>query len=511
MHREVTVIRSLRDAAVALGAATTLALTACAWSPGLAGASPAAAPAADPAGPIHTAADRLVDADGRVVIPHGVNVVAKHAPYTPESMGFDAPDADLLAAEGFDSVRLGVMWKAAEPEPGRYDDAYLASVRDTVRLLHSRGLRVLLDAHQDLYNERFQGEFAPDWAVTVTDWPAEPRLGFPGNMFAQPALLRQYEDFLSDAPGPGGVGIATRFAAMWGHVAGFFAGEPNLLGYDLLNEPWPGANWIGCATEQLCVDHTRRLGELHQRAATAIRAADDHTTVFYEPYAVSNPGAAVNTAAPDVPGRALSFHSYCIPAITAGIGTGCDVLDEHTVGLARERAARDGAPALLTEFGAKKNPETITPVVRATERQSTGWMYWAYCDCGDPTTSGPGEQGLLPDAHVADPASAADGAKLDALAAARPTALAGTPVEFGTDPGTGTFHLTWDPDRAGGDTPFGPGAETTVTVPPRAFPGGYRATVDGGTVVSAPGATRLVVRADRGGRITLTLTRGASA
>ncbi len=471
-----------------------------------AAATPPAGPGPADAGPIGTAGRWLVDERGRVVITHGVNVVAKHAPYTPASLGFDAPDADLLATEGFDSVRLGIIWKGVEPRPGEYDDAYLAQVRDTARLLGERGIRVLLDSHQDLYHERFQGEFAPDWAVTV-DWPAEPRLGFPANMFFQPALLRQYEEFLHNAPGPGGVGLLDRYAAMWGHVAGFFRDEPNMLGYDLLNEPMPGFNWPGCFTETLCADQNARLGDLHRKAAHAIRAVDARTPVFYEPFAVSNPGAQVNAPAPGVPGQALSFHSYCIPAITVGVGTGCDILDEHTIAMAQERAGRDDAPVLLTEYGAKKNPETITPVVRAAERRMIGWQYWAYCDCGDPTTSGPGEQGILPDARVPDPAAHADPAKLHALSAPRPSAVSGTPVSYGFDPATGVFRLEWDSARAGGGPAFGPGSDTVVTVPRRQYPDGYRVAVDGGHVVSAPGADRLVVRADRAGRLAVTVTR----
>ena len=460
----------------------------------------------DPAGPIGTAGRWLVDDRGRVVITHGVNVVAKHAPYTPASLGFDAADADLLAAEGFDSVRLGIIWKGVEPRPGEYDDAYLAQVRDTARLLHSRGIRVLLDSHQDNYHERFQGEFAPDWAVTV-DWPAEPRLGFPGNMFFQPALLRQYEEFLHNVPGPGGVGLLDRYAAMWGHVAGFFSAEPNMLGYDVLNEPMPGFNWPGCFTEFFCQDQSRRLGDLHEKAARTIRAADPRTPVFYEPFAVSNPGAQVNAPAPGVPGRALSFHSYCIPAITIGRNLGCDVMDEHIIAMAQERAGRDDAPVLLTEYGAKKLPETITPVVRAAERRMVGWQYWAYCDCGDPTTSGPGEQGILMDARVADPAAHADQAKLHALSAPRPTAVSGVPASYGFDPAAGVFHLEWDSTRAGGGPAFGAGSDTVVTVPRRHFPDGYRVEVRGGHVVSEPGATRLVVRSDLEGRLALTVTR----
>ncbi|MHB8693534.1 MAG: hypothetical protein ACYDHH_20035 [Solirubrobacteraceae bacterium] len=73
-----------------------------------------------------------------------------------------------------------MIWKAVEPMPGVYDDAYLSRIADTVATLARHGIVALLDFHQDLYNEAFQGEGAPDWAVQSAGLP-NLRLGFPGN------------------------------------------------------------------------------------------------------------------------------------------------------------------------------------------------------------------------------------------------------------------------------------------------------------------------------------------
>ena len=43
--------------------------------------------------------------------------------------------------------------------------------------------------------------------------------------------------FWADAPGPGGVGIRTRYAQMLGHVAQQFAREDAVAGYEIMNEP----------------------------------------------------------------------------------------------------------------------------------------------------------------------------------------------------------------------------------------------------------------------------------
>ena len=126
---------------------------------------------------------------------------------------------DWLAKEGFDSVRLGIIWKAVEPEPGQYDDAYLDSIANTVKMLSKRGIMTLIDAHQDMYNEKFEGEFAPDWAVIDDGLPSLLKVGFPTNQAVNIGLIRAYDNFLTNKPGPGGVGLQDRYAAMWKHVA----------------------------------------------------------------------------------------------------------------------------------------------------------------------------------------------------------------------------------------------------------------------------------------------------
>src|SRR4051812_44626334 len=96
----------------------------------------------------------ITDSQGRVFTSHGVNLVYKVPPYESSVTGFGDDDAAFLAREGFNSVRLGVIYKAVEPQPGVYDDAYLQKIAQTAALLEKRGITPLLDFHQDLYNER---------------------------------------------------------------------------------------------------------------------------------------------------------------------------------------------------------------------------------------------------------------------------------------------------------------------------------------------------------------------
>src|SRR2546423_14066848 len=88
----------------------------------LAAAASASAALAAPALPLGHAGRWTTDAQGRVVILHGYNMVYKKPPYDPSALGFGDDDAAFLAAEGYNTVRVGVIYKAVEPAPGAYDD-----------------------------------------------------------------------------------------------------------------------------------------------------------------------------------------------------------------------------------------------------------------------------------------------------------------------------------------------------------------------------------------------------
>ena len=119
-----------------------------------------------------------------MVILHGLNMVYKVGSYRPADSGFGADDARWLRRNGFNTIRLGIIYKGLEPAPPTasgpsYDEAYLRSIARTEAVLAKQRIFTLLDFHQDLYNERFQGEGWPDWQVLDDGEPAEPRSAFP--------------------------------------------------------------------------------------------------------------------------------------------------------------------------------------------------------------------------------------------------------------------------------------------------------------------------------------------
>ena len=143
----------------------------------------------------------FTDATGRVVMLRGMNFVEKWAPFTPAADGFDDDDAALLAANGFNTVRLGVPFEFVMPAPGKVDHAYLRSIADTVRILGRHGVYVLLDFHQDGWGPVTHGNGMPAWS-TITDGLPNPPATFPLYYVQNPALQRAFENFWANRRGP---------------------------------------------------------------------------------------------------------------------------------------------------------------------------------------------------------------------------------------------------------------------------------------------------------------------
>jgi endoglycosylceramidase len=491
------------------GAALAGGLLAPAGGPGGPGVAEAAVVAPAPRPTTH---GRFVTLpDGRVQITHGVNMVAKLPPYRADALGFDADDAAFLRDNGFTSVRLGVIWKAVEPQPGVYDDAYLAHVRDEIALLDDYGIGSLVDFHQDLWNERYQGEGAPDWAVLDDGLPDQPLVGFPGNYFVNPALNRAFDNFYADAKGPGGIGLQERYAAMQAHVAAYLRTTPGVLGIDLFNEPWPGSTYATCIPLG-CPLVDANVQRFQQKVITAVRRVDTRTPLYYEPNVLFNDGAPTYVR-PTGSNLGFSFHDYCISAVTGGTATPvvdpvCHAEDGVVWGYVRQHTQATGATPLMTEFGATTNQAVLTGETDLADQNLSGWMYWAYCGCGDPTTTGAGaEQALVLDPAQPPVGANVDGAKMTALVTPYPQVTAGTPTAYRFDRTTKVFTASWSTARWGGIGTFGGGAQTRISTPPFVYPDGYTVAVTGGRVVSAANAPVLVVAQGSGSlKVTVTVT-----
>lgn len=413
----------------------------------------------------------FTDRSGRVVMVRGVNFVEKWAPFTPEADGFDDDDAALIASSGFNTVRLGVVFGFVMPDPGRIDDGYVDSIARTVRTLRRHGLFVLLDFHQDGYGPAVWGNGMPAWA-TLTDGLPNPQLPFPLYYFSDPAMQRAFENFWANRPGPDGVPLQQHYAEAMQAVARRFVLSPNVLGYEAMNEPWPGADWNPCVTG--CADFEHRLlGPFDARMTRAVRAVDPVHPVFVEPFQLFNVGQAQTSLPGAGTGEVLATHVYGLDATGAGNAGAMDA----TVAAAE----RDGTAAVVTEWGAVNDPTELDRTQNQFDARLLPNIYWSYN--GHVTTRS--TEPLVP--------PNVNPTVLDALARPYPSVVDGTPTSLHYDRTTRTFDLAFTTRRPDGQHASDRHG-TAIMVPTRAYPTGYVVTVTGASVTSAPCSATLTLR-----------------
>jgi endoglycosylceramidase len=507
-------------------------------SPAFSGASVRGAPAIT--GPIRSPGGPfLYDSQGRVVFLHGVDAVYKRAPFElyadpKQPWNFSAADASLMARLGFDVVRLGMTWSGLEPgtakandpaicDPGkptnphqlnmRVLDRYLARLKQTVALLGRYHIFTILDMHQDVYSESFDGEGAPAWAVCTNHVRSVDVGGRWSREYSSTAADIAYSHFWhNNVRGD----LQGQYDHVWGYVAQAFRGNPWVIGYDPFNEPF-STSLVQYHDEHFAADlqcfytgtkyvGTRLSGAPKLRCprtdpasgvVPTILANDPSHLIFDEPDNFGVPGYLTFLGPMRLRNLVYNVHLYC-GARSPITGNPTDVSlcahqSAHSLGVRQadrpEMASHNqpGGPAwLVTEFGATSSVPYLARVTATMDAEMVGWIYWSWKYYGDPT--GSSAEGLvMSDGRLRTTALA--------LSQPYPQAVAGRPIAFRYSSQTDTFSLTYAPNHR-------IHAPTVIFVPTEIhYPKGYCSKVSGGRITSTPGSDLLDVQNARSGRL----------
>jgi len=396
------------------------------------------------------------DADGRALIFHGCNFDGNA-----KSNGLpnrtEAEAEELAHVWGFNFVRYLIFWAMIEPEQGVYDDAYLDAVEDWLDILHQKGLKVVLDMHQDVWGPFISEDWggvdgAPEWATVTDNWPHIPFSTIIGGWaydYLSPAVNRAFGNFWDYQRHPE---LQDHFADMWAYVATRFKDHPAILGYDFINEPWQGTYMLGYKEFDQGV-----YSDFLQRMIDGVRAVDQDSWLFYEP-----PALATNQGFPNFlrvlndprqgPNR-LAFFPHIYSAWIELTGGYDPAVDNALDNWEKHRLAdgeRQKAPVLSGEWAMLNwhdqanlllwNKDALAMLERAT----SGWAYW---DCNFFFNNPVELQKMLGSIY--------------------PRAVAGYPISYGYDSEAGEFTLVFE-HRQGVTGP------TEIYLPEeRNFPGGW--------------------------------------
>jgi endoglycosylceramidase len=448
----------------------------------------------------------LTDPKGRVVVLHGAQVDRFRPGEPVEYIDLSSENVRFIAAQGFNAVRTSMAYAGVEPTPGQFDDAYVDSYLAFDRELARAGVYDLIDMMQGEFAAKVGGWGMPDWMALTDGVPnnAEP---YPRGYLDNPAEQRVWDNFWANTP-TAGAGLQDHYAAGLRRLAARFAHAPGLLGWEILNEPWPGSQTATCASPIGCppggFDQTA-LTNFYRRVIRAIRSVDPVHPVIYEPNLLFDFGADTKLGDVGDANAIFAFHNYCfgampgVPALPDPLGL-CGVQEGIVFDNAQKRAARSGDALLLDEFGATADTALIRRIAAAADAHMVGWTWWAYEDCC-------GNAGAI----VRDGTKPPTGNNLnlpvlEALARPYPQAIAGTPTSWSYDPDARRFTLTYSTARIGGGR-FKSRLVTRAELPRLAYPSGYRTDVTGARVVSKPGSEHLKLRALPGATtVRLTIT-----
>jgi len=189
---------------------------------------------------VSTEGQRFVDPHGRHIILHGINLVNKNKDVN--YLGNETPETfSQMKSWGFNCIRLGIIWDGLEPEPGIYDEEYLKGIDQRITWAGENDMYVFLDMHQDLFSVKFS-DGAPEWATLDEGKPHETGDVWSASYLISPAVQTAFDNFWKNTAVEGGIGVQDHYSNAWKHLAERYADNPTVIGYDLMNEPFPGSS-----------------------------------------------------------------------------------------------------------------------------------------------------------------------------------------------------------------------------------------------------------------------------
>ena len=195
---------------------------------------------------ITTCGLRLVDELGRERIFNGINLCDKSVYNPDEKQGYDEAELDTLLRRfrdaGLNLIRLGFTWAKLEPEQGVYNEAYIDNIAMLLDKCEQYGIYVYLDMHQDVYAAAIGSDGAPDWAVLTDGHEIKPaKFVWAEPYFWGKACHAAFDNFWKNTP-VNGKGLQDSYAELWQHLAERLGKKPAVIGFDMMNEPFPGSD-----------------------------------------------------------------------------------------------------------------------------------------------------------------------------------------------------------------------------------------------------------------------------
>ncbi len=398
----------------------------------------------------------IYDAAGRYMILRGVNYNClgdywQANPVIATQKQPDENDYKMMAAYGFNCVRLLFSWSKLEPVQGQYDYNYIQQIKQNIASAGKYGLYVIVDMHQDAW-----GKYIATPSTTVCDKPNKGWDGAPlwatltdnvstcrttADRESAPAVVHAFENFWKNKQD-----IQLSCLKAWAELAKNICTYENVVGYDLFNEPGLGYSNL--------LDGSSKLSKFYGDAIRHIRTAEQSVNgfqhiIFFETSITQN-----GNPLPFIPSLgftndkniAFAPHTY-FEAISYALTI------EQGYDLLKTISALFKTPMLIGEYGFFDGYATdSSKLARFAAKEDAGFgssTYWQWAQApGDPhSISYDGLQ--YPTTNMALIELDKNGNftgninqnYLKALSRSRPVAIAGKPTYLSSNINTGKLSL----------------------------------------------------------------------
>lgn len=318
----------------------------------------------------YTADKYIRDAEDRAVLLHGINLTGQ---WKTSPFGMDATEGVFreIAMLGLNSIRLLTGWAAIMPEPGQIDQAYLNNLRQRVEWAAKYELLVVVDMHQDIFGLGVKlpngwpvGNGAPEWVCSTMVEPITPWFLY----YIEGGVPACFDRFYRETA------LLDAFAAAHRAVMRAVGELPNVLGFEILNEPFFG-------TDSPLSFETDTLEPFYRRVYARLTTDADNRILVYEPSVLKN-GLAI-TMLSSLPGDSAIYAPHLYQQdMEVGIAyDGNPAFLDYRFDVDLREAAQLGAPLWLGEWGnAPPGPSAVTYITHFVDRADQHFVGWAYWD-----------------------------------------------------------------------------------------------------------------------------------
>lgn len=323
-----------------------------------------------PQTPLKIKENKIIDRYNNEIILKGINLSNRHK-YPPFLPQISFSDLILIRNLTFNTVRFLISWEAIEPEKGRFNYEYLQGLKEWIKRCDSAGLLVILDMHQDMFSRYTCGNGAPKFAA-IYHLGDEDKCKSPWYInYFNKEVIASFNNFWEDLT------LQEHFFKSWELVVKETLNFPNVIGYDLFNEPYPASFSNDLFEREV-------LTNFYQRLISIIRKHAPDRLIFFEPSIYVGGGLNTNLIPLNFENLVYAPHFYDILVNVTPVGYDGN---KRRIKIAFKKFLKDtkrlNSGIFLGEYGVfdykvKGSKEYLLDVISHIQEFKISSCYWNY-------------------------------------------------------------------------------------------------------------------------------------